>query len=144
MSRPYDPDNIFAKIRRREIPCIPVYEDDHTLAFMDIMPQTDGHVLVIPKEDAETIFDLSEQAALACMKTVQLVGKAVQAAMGTGGSTVFQHNGKDAGQTVPHFHFHVFPGSLLGLKGHAVEMGDPELLQRTADKIISHIEILKE
>ena len=143
MSPSYDSDNIFARILRHEIPCISVYEDDQTLAFMDIMPQTDGHVLVIPKEAAATIYDLSEAAALACMKTVQLVGKGVQHAMDTSGSTVFQHNGKAAGQTVPHFHFHVLPGSLLGLKGHAVEMGDTAVLQRNAQKIINSIEQLR-
>lgn len=59
----YDPNNIFAKMLRDEIPCIKVYEDDYTLAFMDIMPQTDGHTLVIPKEPAETLMDLSDEAA---------------------------------------------------------------------------------
>lgn len=137
MNSDYDNDNVFAKILRGEMPCIKVFEDEYTLAFMDIMPQTDGHTLVIPKEPAATIYDLSEEAALGCMKTVQKVGRAIHKAFNAGGSTVFQHNGKEAGQTVPHFHFHIFPGSLMGLKGHAVEMGDPEVLQHHAQKIIA-------
>ena len=135
MGTGYDDNNVFAKILRGEAPCIKVYEDEQTLAFMDIMPQTEGHTLVVPKEPATTIFDLSDAAALACMKTVQKIGKAVQQAMGARGSTVFQHNGREAGQTVAHFHFHVFPGSLLGLKGHAVELADPEELNQAASKI---------
>jgi len=137
MQTSYDNDNIFAKILREEIPCITIFEDEHTLAFMDVMPQTDGHVLVISKEPASTLYDLSDEAALACIKTVKHVGQAVQKAMKTNGSTVFQHNGKDAGQTVPHFHIHVIPGSLFGIKGHAAEFADPEKLQAIAEKIIA-------
>ncbi len=133
----YDNDNIFAKILRDEIPCIKVFEDTHTLAFMDVMPQTDGHVLVIPKEQANTLYELSDEATLACIKTVKHVGKAVQKAMQINGSTVFQHNGKDAGQTVPHFHIHILPGSLFGIKGHAAEFADPDKLQVIAEKIIA-------
>ena len=135
MASEYDDNNIFAKILRDEAPSIKVYEDENTLAFMDVMPQTDGHVLVIPKEKAETIYDLSATAAQALMITVQKVGKAVERALEINGSTVFQHNGKVAGQSVPHFHFHVFPGSLLGLKGHATELASPEQLELIAEKI---------
>jgi len=137
MQTSYDNDNIFAKILREEIPCITIFEDEHTLAFMDVMPQTDGHVLVISKEPASTLYELSDEAALACIKTVKNVGQAVQKAMKINGSTVFQHNGKDAGQTVPHFHIHVIPGSLFGIKGHAAEFADPEKLQAIAEKIIA-------
>jgi len=139
MNGKYDQDNIFAKILRGEAPCVKVYETEHALAFMDVMPQTNGHVLVIPKEQSETIYDLSNEAALACMQAVQVVGKAVEKAMGVGGSTIFQLNGKDAGQTVPHFHFHVLPGSLMSLKGHASEMAAPELLSDIAEKIKAQI-----
>ena len=137
MAGTYDDNNIFAHILRGDAPCVKVFEDDHTLAFMDIMPQIDGHTLVIPKEHAETIYDLSDDAALACMRTVKLVGKAIEQAMACGGSTIFQHNGRAAGQTVPHFHFHILPGSLFGLKGHSVERGDAEALKKAADKIIA-------
>lgn len=138
----YDSNNIFAKILRGEAPCIKVYEDVQTLAFMDIMPQMPGHTLVIPKEAAITVHELSDEAALACMKTVQKVGKAVEQAMGVSGFTLFQLNGAEVGQTVPHFHFHILPGSILnttGVKGHAVEMADPNELTPIADKIRSFI-----
>ena len=137
MQTSYDHDNIFAKILREEIPCIKIFEDQHTLAFMDVMPQTSGHTLVIPKEAVSTLYELSDEAALACIKTVKRVGKAVQQAMNINGSTVFQHNGKDAGQTVPHFHIHILPGSLFGIKGHAAEFADPDELKVTAEKIIA-------
>ena len=136
----YDNDNIFAKILREELPCIKVYEDDHTLSFMDIMPQMPGHTLVIPKQAATTIYELSDEAALACMKSVKLVGKAVEQAMGVNGTTLFQLNGTEAGQTVPHVHFHILPGSMLNssaVKGHAAEMGDMAEIQQIADKIIA-------
>ena len=137
MATNYDNDNIFAKILRGEAPCIKVFEDEETLAFMDVMPQTDGHTLVIPKENATTLYDLSDSASLACMRTVKLVGKAVEKAMRVNGSTVFQHNGKEAGQSVPHFHFHVLPGSLFRIKGHAVEFADQGELKITAEKIMA-------
>ncbi|MBB3045908.1 histidine triad (HIT) family protein [Litorivivens lipolytica] len=139
MDSTYDTNNIFAKILAGEAPCIKVYEDNLTLAFMDIMPQTDGHVLVIPKERAVTIYDLSVEAAQACMLTVQKVGKAVERAMGVTGSTIFQHNGRSAGQTVGHFHFHVLPGPLSGLKGHGVTFEDTDKLQQIAELIIAEL-----
>lgn len=140
MTEIYDEDNVFAKILRGEIPSIKVCEDELTLAFMDIMPQMDGHVLVIPKEKAVTIYDLSDAASLACMRTLQIVGKAVERAMGAKGTTVFQQNGKGVGQTVQHLHFHVIPGSLLGIKGHAAEFADQNELKANAKKIIACIE----
>ncbi|HYK80404.1 MAG TPA: HIT domain-containing protein, partial [Micropepsaceae bacterium] len=74
----YDSNNIFAKILRGEIPCVKVFEDAKTLAFMDVMPQADGHTLVIPKEPAENLFDLSPEGAAAMMATTQKVAKAVK------------------------------------------------------------------
>jgi Diadenosine tetraphosphate (Ap4A) hydrolase and other HIT family hydrolases len=105
----YDPSNIFARILRDEAPCITIWETGQTLAFMDLMPQADGHILVIPKEPAATIFDLSEQAAAACIGTVQHVSKAVRAALRPDGLLIAQFNGEAAGQTVGHVHFHVIP-----------------------------------
>ncbi|GGX74762.1 HIT family protein [Saccharospirillum salsuginis] len=132
----YDTNNIFAKMLRGEIPAIKVYEDDHTLAFMDIMPQADGHTLVIPKEEAETIFDLSDEGAAAWMSSVRKVGAAVKKAFNAPGVVVFQLNGKGAGQTVPHVHFHVIPGSIADLrKPHAATQADAELLSEQAEKI---------
>ncbi|PSF09519.1 HIT family protein [Marinobacter halophilus] len=136
----YDTNNIFAKIIAGEAPCVKVYEDDLTLAFMDIMPQKDGHVLVVPKEQAVTIYDLSAEAAQACMLTVQKIGKALERAMGVTGSTIFQHNGSSAGQTVGHFHFHVFPGPLLVIKDHGVQFEEVGKLKEIAALIIAQLE----
>ena len=89
----YDPENIFAKILRGEIPCHKVYEDDYSLAFMDIMPQAVGHTLVIPKEPAITLFELSDAASTHLIHAVQRVGAAVKLAMGADGIVVMQLNG---------------------------------------------------
>ena len=133
----YDTHNIFAKILRGEIPCIKLYEDDHTLAFMDIMPQTEGHALVIPKEHAQTLFELSDVAAAACMSTVRRIGRAQQQGLGADGIVLMQLNGAEAGQTVPHFHIHVIPGSIGDLrKPHATVMADQAHLKALAAKII--------
>jgi len=128
----YDQDNIFAKILREEIPCVKVHEDEQTLAFMDIMPQAQGHTLVIPKEPAETILELSHQMASALINRVQVVAGAVKNAMKADGITLFQLNGAAAGQTVPHIHFHVLPGSILGARTHATTMSDPNELEKVA------------
>jgi len=133
----YDNENIFAKIIRGEFGCVKVYEDEKTLAFMDIMPQADGHTLIIAKESAETLTDLSDEGAAACIQTVKKIVEAVKVAMGVSAATVMQLNGPGAGQTVPHIHFHVIPGSILGAKTHAREMEDQEKLKGFADKIIA-------
>src|SRR4029078_12848232 len=107
----YDSNNVFAKILRGEIPSIKVYEDAKTLAFMDVMPQSDGHVLVIPKETAENVFELSSDGAAALMATTQRVAKAVRKGLNTPGIMIAQLNGAAAGQTVFHVHFHIIPRS---------------------------------
>lgn len=137
----YDNDNIFAKILRGEIPCIKVYEDEQTLAFMDIMPQTPGHTLVIPKEAALTIHDLSDDAAANLIKKVKLIANAVKKGLNAEGISLFQLNGEAAGQTVPHIHFHVLPGSYLTAKAHASVSSDPTELERIASKIRASIEL---
>lgn len=131
----YDTQNIFAKILRGEIPAIKVYEDEHTLAFMDIMPQADGHTLVIPKEPAETLFDLSPEAAARTINVVQKVGNAIKQALGSEGIVLMQLNGSKAGQTVPHIHFHLIPSSVHELGRHASQMGDQDKIQQLAEKI---------
>jgi len=105
----YDNSNIFAKILRGEIPCVKVYEDDKTLAFMDVMPESDGHVLVVPKEPAENILDLSADGMAAMMATTQKVTKAVDKALKPGGILLKQYNRAPAGQSVFHVHFHIVP-----------------------------------
>ncbi len=131
----YDNDNIFAKILRNEIPCIKVYEDEHTLAFMDIMPQAEGHTLVIPKEAAITIHDLSDEGAANLIKKVKLVAAAVKKGLDADGITLFQLNGEQAGQTVPHIHFHILPGNYLMAKAHAQISADNDSLEAIAEKI---------
>ena len=106
---PYDPSNIFARILRGEIPCVKVYEDDKTFAFMDVMPEAEGHVLVIPKEGAENILDLSPQGLSAMMATTQKVAQAVDKALIPDGILLKQYNRAAAGQSVFHVHFHIVP-----------------------------------
>jgi len=105
----YDPNNIFAKILGGQIPSVKVYEDDKTLAFMDVMPEAEGHVLVIPKEGAENILDLSSDGLAALMATTQKVAKAMDKAMSPDGILLKQYNRAAAGQSVFHVHFHIVP-----------------------------------
>lgn len=136
----YDQNNIFAKIIRGEMPCFKVYEDDKTLAFMDIMPQVEGHTLVIPKEGAESIFDLSPESAAALIKTTQKVAAAVKDVMKTPGVMLAQLNGEAAGQTIFHIHFHILPRSAgIDLKLHARDKADFEKLKALAAKIAAAI-----
>ncbi|MGH8786063.1 MAG: HIT family protein [Cupriavidus necator] len=138
MNTQYNPTNIFAKILRGELPCIKVYEDDDTIAFMDIMPQADGHTLVVPKEAAVNLFDLSEQGAQAAIVATQRVARAVRTAFAPDGISIGQFNGAAAGQTVPHVHFHIVPRYAdSALRGHAREMQDPEQLKGHAERIIA-------
>ncbi len=136
----YDDQNIFAKILRGEIPCTKVYEDDRTLAFMDIMPQADGHTLVIPKEPAETLLDLSPESAAYTINIVQKVGNAIKKALGSDGIVLMQLNGSKAGQTVPHIHFHLIPSSIHELGRHASQMGDQEKIKQLAEKIRAELD----
>src|SRR5258707_209835 len=134
----YDPNNIFAKILRGEIPCVKVYEDDKTLAFMDVMPQAEGHTLVIPKEAAQNIFELSAEGATAVIAATKKVAKAVKTSLNAPGIMVTMLNGAPAGQSVFHAHFHIIPrayGVDLGL--HARGMADPNSLEPIAAKIRS-------
>ena len=135
----YDQDNIFAKILRGELPCIKVYEDEKTIAFMDIMPQADGHTLVVPKEPAVDLLELSEGAAANLIVQVQKIATAVKQAMQAEGITIFQLNGEAAGQTVPHIHFHVLPGSILLARAHASVSTDAVQIEAFAGKIRQHL-----
>lgn len=133
---PYDPNNIFAKILRGEIPCVKVYENALTLAFMDVMPQAEGHTLVVPREQAKDLFDLSSHGAAALIATTQKVAKAVKTALNAPGIMLAQLNGEAAGQTVLHIHFHIIPRYAgADMKLHAREMVDPKTLEPIAAKI---------
>jgi histidine triad (HIT) family protein len=134
----YDPNNVFAKILRGEIPAVKVFEDAKTLAFMDVMPQTEGHVLVIPKKAAENIYDLSPGGAAALIATTQKVAKAVQKALSAPGIMLAQLNGASAGQSVFHVHFHIIPRHAgVDMHLHARDMVDAKILELIAAKIRS-------
>jgi histidine triad (HIT) family protein len=135
---PYDPNNIFAKILRGEIPCVKVYEDAKTLAFMDVMPEAEGHVLVVPKEDAENILDLSPAGMAAMMATTQRIAKAVDKALAPDGILLKQYNRAAAGQSVFHVHFHIVPRwEGVGLAPHGKVMVQAATLEPIAAKIRS-------
>jgi histidine triad (HIT) family protein len=132
----YDTNNIFAKILRGEIPACKVYEDEHTLAFMDVMPQSDGHVLVIPKVAASNLFEIAPDALSRLIVTTQAIAKAAKVAFNADGVTVMQFNGVAAGQTVFHLHFHVIPRyEGKELRAHAREMADIKMLAVQADQL---------
>jgi len=132
----YDTNNIFAKILRGEIPCHKVYEDEHTLAFMDVMPQADGHMLVIPKSPARNLLDADPTALGALLATVQRVAQAARQAFGAEGVLIQQFNEPAAGQTVFHLHFHVLPRSAeVGLRPHTGKMADNAVLAGHAAKV---------
>jgi len=132
----YDKDNIFARIVRGEIPCHKVYEDAETLAFMDIMPQAEGHTLVVPKAAGEDIFTTPPESVAAAIRTAQKVARAIKKAFSPPGVMVAQLNGPAAGQSVFHLHFHVIPrytGKDLGI--HAADPADPAALAANAARI---------
>ena len=131
----YDDQNIFARILRGELPAIKVYEDEQVLAFMDIMPQAEGHTLVIPKTPAVTLLDLAPEAAAYTIQIVQKVAKAIETALDAKGIVLMQLSGAAAGQTVPHVHFHLIPSSIHELGKHGAVMGDQAQIQALAEKI---------
>jgi len=137
----YDTDNVFAKILRGDLPSTPVYEDEDTLAFMDIMPRCDGHTLVIPKTPARTILDATPAQLAACLATVQKVGRAAMCAFNADGLTIQQFNEAAGGQVVFHLHFHILPRHEgVGLKPHTGDMANPETLKAHAEKIKASME----
>lgn len=132
----YDPNNVFAKILRGEIPAARVYENDATLAFMDAMPQADGHALVIPKQGARNLFDVAPDVLAEVIKTTQLIARAVRKAFNPAGVRIAQFNEPAAGQTVFHLHFHIIPcHEGAPLKWHARDMADRALLEAHAARI---------
>jgi histidine triad (HIT) family protein len=136
----YDNNNIFGKILRGEIPCHRVYEDDDTLAFMDVMPQSPGHVLVIPKAPSRNILDADPTTLSKLMPVVQKIAKAVKEAFEADGITVTQFNEPAAGQTVFHLHFHIIPRyEGAALKPHSGKMEDHEQLAAQAEKIVGEL-----
>ncbi|MCX2722467.1 HIT family protein [Roseibium salinum] len=137
MSTPaYDDQNVFARILRAELPSHKLYEDEKTVAIMDIMPRGDGHVLVIPKAPSRNILDIATEDLNAVMATVQKMGATVIKAFDADGLTVQQFSEPAGGQVVFHTHVHVIPRfEGVPLKPHTGEMADNELLASQADKI---------
>ena len=132
----YDPDNIFSKILKGEIPSHKVFEDDDTLAFMDVMPQSRGHTLVIPKTGSRNLLDADPRVLAGLIQKTQTVARAVKTAMNADGLRIVQFNEAPAGQTVFHLHFHIIPiYDGVPLKPHTGEMADSNELAALAEKI---------
>ena len=135
-SSAYDPNNIFAKILKGEIPSVKLYEDEDTLAFMDVMPQATGHLLVIPKSGSRNLLDADPAVLSKLIPVVQKLAVAAKEAFDADGVFVAQFNEAAAGQTVYHLHFHVIPRHEgVPLKPHTGKMEDIEVLKANAEKI---------
>jgi histidine triad (HIT) family protein len=132
-----DPDCIFCKIIDGEIPCFKLYEDDDTLAFMDINPASEGHALVIPREHSPDVYTVSDMAITATVKTAKKIAAAVDRTLNPAGLNLLQCNGPAAAQSVLHFHMHVLPrnhGDELKLNW-GLEPGDMDAIGELADRI---------
>ena len=129
----YDPNNIFAKILRGEMPCHKVYEDDRVFAFLDIMPRTPGHTLVLPKAPARNILDVNPDDLAHVCKVAQKIAKAAIKAFDADGITIQQFNEGAGGQVVFHLHVHVIPRKNgIPMKPPASAMEKPEILSDQA------------
>jgi histidine triad (HIT) family protein len=134
----YDASNIFAKILRGELPCYKVYEDDKTLAFLDIMPRAPGHVLVLPKVPARNILDISPDDLAHVIKVAQKIAKVSVEVFGADGVTVQQFNESAGGQVVFHLHVHVIPRkSGVAMKPPASEKAAPDVLADQARQLVA-------
>ncbi|VAV90875.1 Bis(5'-nucleosyl)-tetraphosphatase (asymmetrical) [hydrothermal vent metagenome] len=134
----YDDQNVFAKILRGELPCHKIFENDDTLAFMDVMPRCDGHCLVIPKTPSRNLLDINADDLANVMASTQIVMRAVKKAFEADGITIQQFNEAAAGQEVFHTHIHILPrfdGVRLG--HHTTEMADNDKLAEHARMIIA-------
>ena len=136
-------ETIFSKILRGEIPCHRVYEDEHVLAFLDIFPLSVGHTLVIPKEPAVTLEQLSDESAAAIGRVLPRLCRAVLSATGATAYNVLQNNGSAAHQVVMHVHFHIIPkyadGSGLGIGWPAGKL-DEQRAAQLASAIAGHVQ----
>ena len=132
----YDPNNIFAKILRGELPCYMVCEDDKVLAFLDIMPRSPGHTLVLPKAPARNMLDIGGEDLAHVMTTAQRVAKAAMKAFSADGITIQQFNEGAGGQVVFHLHVHVIPRhDGVPMKPPATHKEKPEVLAAHASKL---------
>ena len=143
LDAPYDPDNIFARILRGEIPSVKVWEDDHILAFMDVFPQSEGHVLIVSKTStARTLLDIEPEALARLIEATRRTARAVVKALAPEGFQIMQLNGEAGGQTVFHLHFHIIPRwSGRRMKGHGhAPMAEPAALRALADRIAAALD----
>jgi histidine triad (HIT) family protein len=132
----YDSNNIFAKILRGEVPAYKVFEDQRTFAFLDIMPQSPGHTLVIPKAQARNILDIAPDELANLITVTQRIAKTAVSVFAADGVNIFQFNEPAAGQTVFHLHFHVIPRKHgLPLKPPASIKEDPAILADQARRL---------
>ncbi|NWG23974.1 MAG: HIT family protein [Pseudorhodoplanes sp.] len=132
----YDPNNIFAKILRGELPCHKVYEDDRAFAFLDIMPRAPGHTLVLPKSAARNILDVDADDLGHVHKVAQKIAKAAMSVFDADGITIQQFNESAGGQVVFHLHVHVIPRKEgVSMKPPASEKEKPEVLSAHALKL---------
>ena len=139
----YNPDNIFAKILRGDIPSVKVWEDDHVLAFMDVFPQSEGHVLVISKTStARTVLEIAADDLARVTEAVRRTARAVDKALNPEGISLMQFNGDAGGQTVFHLHVHIVPRwADRPMKGHGhAPMAETATLQALADRIRAALE----
>jgi len=134
----YDSNNIFAKILRDEFPCYKVYEDDHVLAFLDIMPRSPGHTLVIPKAAARNILDIKVEDFLHVARATHKIAAAAKKAFDADGITIQQFNEAAGGQVVFHLHVHVMPRQDgIALLPPASRKEDAKVMEDNASKLIA-------
>ena len=137
----YDPDNVFAKILRGELPAYKVYEDEKAFAFLDIMPRAPGHTLVIPKNPARNILDIDPEDLAHVAKVAQKVAQAAVKVFGADGITVQQFNESAGGQVVFHLHMHVIPRKDgVAMKPPASERQDPRVLAEQAEQLAAALQ----
>ena len=139
----YDPDNIFARILRGDMPSVKVWEDEHVLAFMDVFPQSEGHVLVVSKtSQARNLLEVEPETLARLAAAVQRTARAVERALRPEGISIMQFNGEAGGQTVFHLHVHIIPRwSDRAMKGHShAPMADADTLRALADRIAAELD----
>ena len=137
----YDPNNPFAKILRGEFPSYKVFEDEHTLAFLDIMPRAPGHTLVIPKAPARNILDIDREDFAHVARTAHHIAVAAKQAFAADGITVMQFSEPASGQEVYHLHMHVIPRmNGVALLPAATKREDAEVLKANAAKLMAALQ----
>jgi histidine triad (HIT) family protein len=137
----YDNNNVFAKILRGEFPCHKVYENEHVLAFLDIMPRVPGHTLVIPKAPARNILDIEEEDYLHVARATRIIARAAKDAFKADGITIQQFNEAAGGQVVFHLHVHVMPRhDGIAMLPPASRKEDVKVLEDNATKLVAALQ----